>query len=73
MPTNRPVENRLRRKLGRAGYRLRKTPARSSRREHFGVGYLVTDQNGLGVLGFDYSFNPYSASLEDVEQFVAEL
>ncbi|MEX0405529.1 hypothetical protein ABGN05_07655 [Aquibium sp. LZ166] len=66
-------ENRIRRRFRMEGYRLRKTPARSSLREHFGTGYLVLDSDGLGVLGFDYSFNPYSATLEEVEEFVAEL
>ena len=61
-------EDRARRALAKDGYALKKTPARSWRREHFGIGYLIVDVRGnLPVSG--YTPQPYSDSLEEVEEF----
>ncbi|RWF41834.1 MAG: hypothetical protein EOS65_10855 [Mesorhizobium sp.] len=68
MLTDKIREDRVRRSLAKDGYCLKKTPARSWRREHYGVGYMIfqTDRN-IGVSG--YSPQPYSDTLEDVEAF----
>ena len=60
-------EDSARRRLGNAGYRLLKTPARSRDREFYGVGYTVLDQNNMGVLGCGNRM--YEASICEVEDF----
>ena len=62
-------EARARRELRNSGYMLKKTPARSSQREYFGVGYMVVDLslNIPVVGGFP---RPYAADLEEVEDFI---
>lgn len=63
-------EDRVRRALAKDGYRLHKTPARSWRREHFGVGYMIVEvDRNFAVSG--YSPVPYSDSLDEVEEFVS--
>ncbi|WP_133771512.1 hypothetical protein [Enterovirga rhinocerotis] len=63
-------EDRVRRLLARAGYRLKKTPARSHLRKYFDTGYTIVGYyDNIGVLGC-YS-RMYEATLEDVEEFAA--
>ncbi len=65
-------EQRLRRKLQRNRYLLRKTPSRSSQRERLGVGFLVIDADtNCSVLGSDPWL--YSATLEQVETWASAL
>lgn len=67
MTTEKIREDRVRRALIRAGYMLKKTPARSWRREHVGIGYMIVDLNNCVVSGG--TLQPYSDTLEDVEAF----
>ena len=43
MTSDKIREDRLRRRLAKAGYRLAKTPARSWLRQEYGPGYMVLD------------------------------
>lgn len=61
-------EDRIRRALAKRGYLLRKTPARSWLRQHYGVGYMIVDANRDTVIS-GCSAQPYSDSLDDVETF----
>lgn len=70
MLTEKSREDRIRRLLRRDGYRLMKTPARSWRREAYGVGYMIMDDRGLPMTG--YTPNPYSDTLEEVEDWATE-
>jgi hypothetical protein len=63
-------EPALRKQLTKAGYGLKKTPARSKDRELYGVGYMVFDRStNTVVLGATH--HPCDASLEDVVEFAA--
>lgn len=61
------LERKLRYKLGKAGIKLEKTPARSWLREKYGVGYQITRQNRV-VLGC--SSREYEATLDEVREWV---
>lgn len=64
------IEPMLRRRLAKAGYGLKKTPARSKDRELYGVGYMVFDRaTNMVVLGATH--RRCDASLEDVVDFAA--
>lgn len=60
------LERQLRYQLGKRGWRLEKTPARSWLRYHYGVGYQVTENN---VVKFGCSSRQYEASLAEVRDF----
>lgn len=63
-------EATARRSLKKAGYSMRKTPARSKEREFHGVGYMVVeDERNMVVLGSTH--HAYDGTLEDVEAFAA--
>ena len=70
MTTEKSREDRARRQLRRLGYRLKKMPARSWRRAYYDVGYVILDNRNLVVSG--HSGDPYSDTLEQVEEFLAE-
>lgn len=72
MSTEQVRESRLRRALDQKGYALKKTPARSSMRDHYGVGYMVIDAHAnFVVLGC--CERGYEATLEEVEAWTAAL
>ena len=68
--TNKTREDRVRRRLVKMGYLLHKTPARSSLRGSYGIGYMVVTRNNTVVAGC--CGHDYSETLEDVEAFAAE-
>lgn len=61
------TERRLRRKLSKYGYRLRKTPARSWMRQYYSPGFIITDQSN--TVCFGCWTREYEATLEDVTEF----
>jgi hypothetical protein len=64
-------EARLRRFLKSAGYTLKKTPARHWTLKTYGEGYMIlNDRNVVEIGGHK---REYEATLEDVEDFVADL
>jgi hypothetical protein len=67
MSTEKIREDRQRRRLTKAGYRLCKTPARSWLRHDHGVGYMIL-LNHLVVDGF--GSRTYMMTLEEVEAFI---
>jgi len=69
MTTEKYRENRVRRLLARKGFRLNKSPSRSTYRQWFGSGYMIVDDRNCVVSGA--TNRPYSDSLADVEAFVA--
>jgi len=64
------LENRLRRKLERMGYRLQKSRSRDERAIGYG-GYMIIDKwtSFVEAGGHPYA---YSLSLDDVENFSSE-
>lgn len=72
MRTEQKMEQRLRRKLRRNGYLLRKTPSRSSQRELLGVGFMVIDGDTNCIVLGSYPW-PYSASLDHVDHWASAL
>lgn len=66
--TTKSRENRARRQLGRKGYRLEKTPARSWQRDHFPPGYMILMGNHV-VEGC--SSRQWEATLDQVEHYAA--
>ena len=58
----------FRRLLKGAGYNLKKTPANHWTREHYGVGYLVTDDRNVVVCGA--AQREYDATLLQVACFM---
>jgi hypothetical protein len=71
MSTEKAREDRARCTLRRCGYQLSKTPARSWLRRYYDVGFQVINDRNCGVLGICQ--RGYEATLEQVEDFVAEL
>lgn len=69
MTTEKSRENRARTALAKRGFYLRKTPARSWLRAYYGPGYMVLNC-GTVVLGC--AGREYTATLEDVEAFLAD-
>ena len=69
--TQKAREDRVRRKLRRNGYLLKKTPARSWLRREYGAGCLVIDSGNCVIVGG--GGRGYRASLEDVEDWASEL
>ncbi len=67
MSTEKIREDRQRRSLTKAGYRLCKTPARSWLRHNYGAGYMIL-LNNLAVDGF--GSRTYMMTLEEVEAFI---
>jgi hypothetical protein len=64
-------EARLRRFLKSAGYTLKKTPARHWTLKTYGEGYMIiNDRNVIEIGGHT---REYEATLEQVEDFVADL
>ncbi|ATQ66900.1 hypothetical protein CQW49_02550 [Methylosinus trichosporium OB3b] len=63
-------EDRARRALTKAGYRLHKTPARSWLRREYGTGYQIGDQSNAIVAGCVH--RQYEMTLEDVESFAVK-
>ena len=61
-------EDRVRRRLTKAGFRLNKTPARSWLR-YYGPGYMILDHRNNVVSGC--RDRQYQNTLEDVEAFAA--
>lgn len=60
-------ESALRRHLTKAGFRLKKTPARHWTRAYYGPGFMVLDDTNTVKLG---AFQrPYDAKLDDVKAF----
>ena len=69
-------ESRARRALDKMGYRLRKTPARSWLREHYGVGYMIvgTFANvGSNVILSSAGQREYELSLDSVDAEITRL
>ena len=64
------LENRLRRKLERMGYRLQKSRSRDGRAIGFG-GYMIIDKWTSFVEAGGHPYF-YSLSLDDVENFANE-
>lgn len=65
-------EQSARRQLAKHGLRLQKTPARSSSRDLYGVGYMVSDAR-TSTLVIGATHRAYDADLEDVEALVSEI
>ena len=63
-------EDRARRGLGRLGYRLKKTPARSWLRRCYGPGYMVISEQNHVKMGC--ASRAYEATIDDVDRFIAE-
>lgn len=61
-------EDRLRRKLISSGYRLKKTPARSSLRELHGIGYMIVDDERNFVV-YGHSPMEFAGTLEGAEDY----
>jgi hypothetical protein len=71
MTSNLPDRERaLRRNLSKTDRRLHKTPARSRLRREYGPGYMVTRNN---TVEFGYWNRSYEATLDEVEDWAAEL
>lgn len=67
MPTEKSIENRLRRQLSKEGYMLRKSRTRNWNIDDYGE-YMITDPyTNMIVAG-----SRFDLSLEDVERFVNE-
>jgi hypothetical protein len=64
-------EKDFRQLLKKAGYNLKKTPANHWTREHYGVGYLVTDDRNVVVCGA--AQREYDATLLQVACFMEGL
>ena len=64
-------EDRIRRKLTKAGYRLCKTPARSWLRGNYGAGYMIVDGYPNTVIS-GCKHHEYPDNLADVESFAPE-
>lgn len=63
-------EARIRRALWKAGYRLRKTPARSWQRAHYPPGYMIISDRDIVAVGA--AQREFDATLADVERFAFE-
>ena len=61
---------RLRRFLAKHGCRLHVTPGRHWTRDHFGVGYMVTEDNSVRM---GASQREYDATLDECEWFCSQL
>ena len=64
-------ENRLRRKLSRMGYKLKKNRRRDPQAIDYG-GYMIVNTLTNTIDGGGYGINPYSMNIDDVEKFVKE-
>jgi hypothetical protein len=70
-PSIKVREDRARRALIKHDHKLCKTPARSWLRAYYGPGYEIVNAYNTVVLGCIH--RNYSATLEDVEDFVERL
>lgn len=68
MSTEKVREDRCRRALRRRGMLLKKTPARSWLRQHYGAGYMIVDERNRVVAGYDG--RAYRLALADVEELL---
>jgi hypothetical protein len=71
MTTIKIREDRLRRRLAKAGQRLAKTPSRSWLRQEHGLGYMVLDHTNTVRLGCGH--HEYDATLDEAEAFASKL
>jgi len=69
-PTLKIREDRARRALTKAGYRLSKTPARSWLRGEYGAGYEITNDRNTVVAGCGQ--RRYELKIEEVEGFAKQ-
>lgn len=61
-------EDRVRRALAKRGYILRKTPARSWLRQHYGPGYMIIEAHRNRIVS-GCRHHAYEDNIEQVERF----